>query len=177
MEKNETMEYLPVEEVKPQGRFIKAIGFKPKAAPLIVTAMGIALLIPNNLYSRLLGFLMIALAALVFLKVNDYKVMDIFDQGITFYGDANAKYAYFLPFSEIAMWKMEREAGHDSIVFELNNGLKIIKDTFEANKVYKTLYPMIKEKEFNYIKMEKAKQTQLSIPEAFENIKKKYFRK
>ena len=34
-----------------------------------------------------------------------------------------------------------------------------------------------KEKEYNYIKMEKAKETQLSIPEAFENIKKKYFKK
>ena len=176
MEK-ETMEYMPVAEVKPQGRFVKAIGFKPKAAPLIVTAMGIALLIPNSLYARLLGFLMIALAVLVFLKVKDFKVMDIFDKGIMFYGDADAKYAYFLPFDDIVMWKMEREAGHDRIVFELNNDLKIIKDTFEADRVYKTLYPLIREKEYNYIKMEKAKETQLSIPEAFENIKKKYFKK
>ena len=177
MEKNETMEYLPVEEVKAQGRFIKAIGFKPKAAPLIVAAMGIALLLPNSLYSRLLGILMIALAALVLLKVKDYKVMDIFDKGIMFYGDRDAKYAFFLPFDEVTMWKMEREAGHDSIVFELNNGLKIIKDTFEANKVYKTLYPLIREKEYNYIKMEKARETQLSIPEALDNIKKKFFKK
>ena len=177
MEKNETMEYLPVEEVKAQGRFIKAIGFKPKAAPLIVAAMGIALLLPNSLYSRLLGILMIALAALVLLKVKDYKVMDIFDKGIMFYGDRDAKYAFFLPFDEVTMWKMEREAGHDSIEFELNNGLKIIKDTFEANKVYKTLYPLIREKEYNYIKMEKARETQLSIPEALDNIKKKYFKK
>ncbi|MBO4919114.1 MAG: hypothetical protein J5365_03050 [Erysipelotrichaceae bacterium] len=177
MEKNETLEYLPVEQVKAQGRFIKAIGFKPKTAPLIVIAMGIALLIPNSLYSRLLGILMIALAALVLLKVKDYKVMDIFDQGIMFYGDVDAKYAYFLPFDDIVMWKMEREAGHDSIVFDLGSGMKIIKDTFEANKVYKTLYPLIREKEHNYIKMEKARQNQLSIPEAFDNIKKKYFKK
>ena len=177
MENKETMEYLPVEEVKAQGRFIKAIGFKPKAAPLIVTAMGIVLLIPNSLYSRLLGFLMIALAVLVFLKVKDFKVMDIFDQGIMFYGDRDAKYAYFLPFDDIVMWRMDREGGHDSIVFELENNQKIIKDTFEADRVYKALYPLIREKEYNYIKMEKAKETQLSIPEAFENIRKKYFKK
>ena len=171
------MEYMPVAEVKPQGRFVKEIGFKPKMAPIIITAIGIVLLIPNSLYSRLLGFLMIALALLVLLKVKDFKVMDIFDKGIMFYGDRDAKYASFLPFEDIAMWKMDREAGHDSIYFELNNGMKIIKDTFEADRVYKTLYPLIKEKEYNYIKMEKAKETQLSIPEAFENIRKKYFKK
>ena len=177
MEKNEILEYLPVEEVKAQGRFIKAIGFKPKTAPFIVAAMGIALLIPNLLYSRILGFLMIALAVLVFFKVQDYKVMDIFDKGIMFYGDRDAKYACYLPLEEIEVWRMDREGGHDAVIFELKNGQKIVKDTFEANVVYKTLYPMIKEKEFNYIKMEKARQNQLSIPEAFDNIKKKYFRK
>ena len=94
-----------------------------------------------------------------------------------FYGDRDAKYAYFLPFDDIVMWRMDREGGHDSIVFELENNQKIIKDTFEADRVYKALYPLIREKEYNYIKMEKAKETQLSIPEAFENIRKKYFKK
>ena len=35
MEK-ETIDYMPVEEVKPQGRFLKVIGFKPKTAPIII---------------------------------------------------------------------------------------------------------------------------------------------
>ena len=52
---------------------------------------------------------------------------------------------------------------------------EFIKNTFEIEKVYKTLSSLIKEKDKNYIRAQKSKM--LSIPEAFENIKKKYLNK
>ena len=177
MEKKETMEYLPVEEVKTQGRFIKAIGFKPKTAPVVVAAMGFALLIPDSLYSRLLGFLMIALAAAVFLKVKDYKVMDIFDQGIMFYEGTDAKHALFLPFGDISVWRTNSKDGQDFLEFELNDGSKIVKSTFETGKAYRTLYPLINEKEYNHIRIKQNKESQPSIPEAIHSIKDRFLKK
>ena len=85
--------------------------------------------------------------------------------------------ACFLPYGDIAVWRTNSESGQDLLEFELVNGLKIAKKTFETGKAYRTLYPFIKEKEYNYIRIKKNKEEQPSIPEAFENIKKKYFRK
>lgn len=171
MEKLE-LEYKPVEEVRAQGNFVKAIGFKPKLAPIIIGAIGILLLLVNNLFVRILGAFCVLMAFFVFKEVKDYKVMDIFDEGIMFYGDADAKYACFIPFEAIKEWNVNRDNGHDTLEFDLGDNKKVFKDTFEAGKAYRVLYQLIKEKEKNYIRAQNSKA--LSIPETFENIKKKY---
>ena len=80
METKEKLQYLPVTEVKAKGNFLKAIGFKPKLAPILCAIAGIALLLPSNLYARLLGAFIIVLSLAVLALVKDYKVMDIFDR-------------------------------------------------------------------------------------------------
>ena len=38
------LEYRPIEEVRSEGNFVKAILFKPKVAPFIIGALGLGLL-------------------------------------------------------------------------------------------------------------------------------------
>ena len=168
---NKELKYLNIEEVKSEGNFIRAISFKPKM-PIVVTGVaGIALLFVNNIFARILGAFFILLAFFVFKEIEDYKVMDIFDKGIMIYGDKKAKLACFIPFEMIQEWSVNRDNGHDTVEIKLAENNIIYKDTFEASKVYKTLYSLLKEKEKNYIKAQKSKH--LSIPEAFENIRKR----
>ena len=169
------LEYRPIEEVKSEGNFVKAILFKPKVAPFIIGAFGLGLLFVNHMLVRVLGAFFILMAFLVLKEVKDFKVMDIFDKGILFYGDKEAKYACFVPFEMIKEWTVIRESGHDTVEFDLGNNMKIYKDTFEVEKAYNTLNSLIREKEKNYIRNQKSKM--LSIPETFENIKKKYMKK
>ena len=74
--------YVDVIDCKPQGNFVKAICFKPKKAPIVCIVLGILMMIPNNLYVRLLGVFFIFMSFVVLKLVRDFKVMDIFDKGI-----------------------------------------------------------------------------------------------
>lgn len=167
---NQELKYLPIEEVKTQGNFVKAINFKPKMPIIIVGAIGIALLFVNHFTARILGAFCILLSFIVFKEIEDYKVLDIFDSGILFYGDKQAKLGCFIPFTMIKQWSINRDNGHDTLEVQLEDDKVIYKDSFEISKAYKTLYNLLKEKEKNYIKAKNSKT--LSIPEAFENIKK-----
>ena len=174
MEKEE-LRYLKVEEVKTEGTFLCAVNFKPKMPIIICAVLGLLLLLIDNFICRLLGAFVILFAFFVFKEVNDYKVMDIFDKGVMFYGDKDAKLACFVPFNRISQWNIDRENGHDTVEFTLDDNKVIYKDTFEASKAYRVLYKLIKEKEKNYIRAQKNKY--VTIPEAFENIKRRMKKK
>ena len=174
---NEKYVYLPVEEVKTEGQFLKAICFKPKTAPIVMIVFGILMLFPRILLLALLGLFFIVMSALVLIFVKDYKVLDIFDKGIMVYGDREGKLACFIPFDDIKMWTVKRDNGHDTAEFTLYDDSKIIKDSFEVDKAYRTLYGLIKEKEEKYMKAQKDRENALSIPEAMENIRKRLFKK
>ncbi len=169
--------YLPIEDVKTEGRFLKAICFKPKTAPIVMIVVGILMFIPRIFLLALLGLFFIAMSVMVLFLVKDYKVLDIFDQGIMIYGDKEARTACFIPFDDIKTWTVKRDNGHDTAEFTLQDGSVIIKDSFEVDKAYRTLYGLIKEKEEKYIKMQKDRENQLSIPDAMENIRNRFFKK
>ncbi|MBR4462708.1 MAG: hypothetical protein IKS51_09030 [Erysipelotrichaceae bacterium] len=174
---NDKHAYLSIEEVKTEGQFLKAICFKPKAAPIIMIIVGILMFIPRILLLAVLGLFFIVMSVLVLFLVKDFKVMDIFDKGVLFYGDKEAKLACFIPFDDIRMWTVKRDSGHDTAEFTLQDGSMIIKDSFEVDKAYRTLYGLIKEKEEKYMKAQKARENQLSIPDALENIRNRFFKK
>ncbi len=169
--------YIPVEECRPQGNFVKAVCFKPKKAPVVCLIIGVLLMIPDNMIVRLLGvfFILMALAVLKF--VADFKVLDIFDQGIMFYGDREAKTAMFVPFEEVESWLVSHEDGHDTVDVKLVNGDRIIKDTFEADRAYRALYSLVREKDEKYIQALKDREKPLSIPAAMKNIRDSFRKK
>ena len=170
-------EFSDVRDCRSEGTFVRAICFTPKKAPIVCTIIGILLLIPNSLLSRILGVFFIAMSIAVLKLVKDYKVMDIFDKGIMFYGDREASTALFVPFEEIESWIVNHENGHDTVEVKLKDGRKIIRDTFEADKAYKALYSLIREKDEKYIRALKDREKALSIPDALNNIRNSFRKK
>lgn len=173
----ENISFIPVEEVKTKGQFLKAICFKPKTAPIICMIMGIGLIAVRNIYTIILGVFFILMSLLVLIFVKDFKTVDIFDKGVMIYGDRENKTACFIDYDDIVMWAIRHENGHDTIEFNLGNGQQFVKDSFEVDKAYKTLNSLIKEKEYRYLEMQKNRKVNLSIPDAINNIRKKYFKK
>lgn len=166
------MKYIDLRDLKTKGKFLKAINFKPKIAPLMCLIVGMLLFIPNNLYVRLIGLVFIIMSFIVFRFVKDYKVIDIFDEGVLIYNSENENEGMFIEFDDIQKWAINHQNGHDTIEFTLNNGKKIIKDSFEVDRAYRLLYNLIKEKEERYIQAQKNKELQFNIPDALNNIKK-----
>ena len=168
------MEYIDIEKVKTEGNFLKAICFKPKTAPFICAVAGILMLIVNNLYVRILGLFFIAMSFLVLRFVKDFKVIDIFDKGVMIYEDDELKKACFINYDDISIWSVKHNEGHDTIEFTLNDGTLIIKNSFEADKAYRVLNNLIREKEERYLQKLKDRENELYVPDAIRNIVRKF---
>ena len=117
------------------------------------------------------------MGAFVLVYVKDRKVMDIFDKGVMVYEGRDSARAYWFTFDELEDWEVSHENGHDTIEFLLLSGQRIIKDSFEADRAYRTLYGLVKEKERRYIKAQKDREKPLSIPDALSNIRKSFMKK
>ena len=74
-------------------------------------------------------------------------------------------------------WLIKHEDGHDTVEVKTIDGRQIIKDTFEADKAYKALYSLVREKDLKYIEALKNREKSLSIPDAFNNIKRSFRKK
>ena len=177
MEEKRVYEYIPVEEIKPEGQFLKAVCFKPKRAIYSCLIIGVALMFINNLYARLLGVVFILMSFIVLKLVSDHKVIDIFDKGVMIYGDNENRTACFISYDDIVEWNIRHEDGHDMICFDLKDGSKIIKDSFEVDSAFKTLYGLMKEKESNYIRTQIDKETPLRLSDALANIRRFFLKK
>lgn len=169
--------YVPIEKVKTEGNFAKAVCFKPEVAPIVCGIVGIAMLFINNTIARVLGAFFIIMAGLVMFLVKDYKVMDVFSKGILLYGDPEAKTGCFINYDDVDKWEVEHVQGHDTIQLYLKNGEIIIKDSFQADKAMRAIFQFVKEKEIRYIKAEEAKKRGLKLPKFLENFKNKLFKK
>ena len=177
MEEKRVYEYIPVEEIKPEGQFLKAVCFKPKRAIYSCLIIGAALMFINNLYARLLGVVFILMSFIVLKLVSDHKVIDIFDKGVMIYGDNENRTACFISYDDIVEWNIRHEDGHDMICFDLKDGSRIIKDSFEVDSAFKTLYGLMKEKESNYIRTQIDKETPLRLSDALANIRRFFLKK
>ena len=166
--------YKPIAEVKTKGNFVEAICFKPKMPVITFLIIGILMLIPNNIYLRILGIFCIAMAVIVLKLVEDHKVIDVFDEGVMIYEN---DLACFIDYDDIKMWTVKHDNGHDTIEFHLNDGTYIIKDSFQANKAYKVLNIYVKEKEEKYIRAMKDRENPLSIPDVYRKIKNRRSKK
>ena len=177
MEEKRVYEYIPVEEIKPEGQFLKAVCFKPKRAIYSCLIIGAALMFINNLYARLLGVFFILMSFIVLKVVDDHKIIDIFDKGVMIYGDNENRTACFISYDDIVEWNIRHEDGHDMICFDLKDGSRIIKDSFEVDSAFKTLYGLMKEKESNYIRTQIDKETPLRLSDALANIRRFFLKK
>ncbi|MBR0137233.1 MAG: hypothetical protein IJM15_02375 [Erysipelotrichaceae bacterium] len=173
---NTDLEYLPVEEVKTEGSLYKVVNYKPYFAIVSCLIMGAVLLIVGSLIAKLIGLFFVAMAGITQYAVKDYKVMDIFDKGIELYGDKEAQTAAFISFDDITSWVIKKDRGSAAEI-KLSNGLSIVRDTFQANKIYRTLDKFIPEKEENRIRQAEERKQPLNLQTVLQNIRSRFTKK
>jgi len=172
------IEYVDIKELKPEGKFIKGIGFKSKISEVLAIIIGIALCVTLNIYAIILGLFFIALSVFVLIKVKDHKTMDIYEKGVIVYKSDDDNKAIYIPFNELQEWggKYSEYGSSEAIMFKLKNGETIYKNTFLANNAYIHLNRVASEKESKAIAAEKRKNQPLTHP-LIETFKNKLMRK
>lgn len=173
----EELKYKPVAEVEAQGKFLKNVGFKPTAAPYVCAAFGVGLLILPNLLVRILGIFFILMSVAVFTLVKDFKVLEVYSEGVMLYGDKEGKYAYFLKYDDMKSWTVLKDDGHDVLQFTLYDGNRIQKTTFQAYAGFRAINEIIPEKEDNYIKKMKTRNQPLDWRASLKAMKEKMMNK
>ncbi len=168
------IEFVRIEELKPEGKLIKKIGFKSRFSEILFFIIGVALCVTLNIYAILLGLFLIAISFFVFKFVKDYKTMDIYEKGIVIYATENDSMAIYVPYDDLQEWtgKYSEYGSPEAIMFKLKNGEKIYKNSFLSNKAFFHLNKLIGEKESKRIKAEKRKNQPLTHP-IIEKIKNK----
>lgn len=171
----EQLTYILVKDYVPTGTLDSTIGFKPKIAPIVCLIAGVAMLIPNNLFVRILGVFFLIMAIAVLYAMKDKKVAEIYSDGVLIYNSKNQEYAYFLDYNDVKMWKVDHEEGHDSIIFTLNSTYRTGFDTFQSNKAYRALQKYIGNKDEKIIRAEELRKVGPS--DLIKRIKNRLFKK
>ncbi len=168
------IEFVKREEINPEGKLIKKIGFKSKMSEILFLVVGLALCATLNIYAILLGLFLIAISFFVFKFVKDYKTMDIYEKGIIIYATEDDSMATYISYDDLQEWtgKYSEYGSPEAIMFKLKTGETIYKNSFLANSAFLHLNKLIGEKESKRIKAEKRKNQPLTHP-IIEKIKRK----
>ncbi len=171
------IEYVDIKELKPEGKFIKGIGFKSKISSFSYNNRDSFMCYFKYLcnYFRLIFY---CLKCFCLIKVKDHKTIDIYEKGVVVYKSDDDNKAIYIPFNELQEWggKYSEYGSSEAIMFKLQNGETIYKNTFLANNAYIHLNRVASEKESKAIAAEKRKNHPLTHP-LIEKFKNKLMRK
>ena len=170
--------YVKATDIKVDSALIGIVSFKQKVAPIICFIFGIAIMFVASIWAKILGTFFVIMAMFVFRFVEDKRTIDVYQNGVVIYNAKDNDLAFYLPFDDVKQWKASREGGHDSIIFELNNGQKTGVDTFQLDKAYEYLIKACPKKEEREVQREKNKKMKFANPlETLKNLGQKFSKK
>lgn len=166
--------FTKVSEIKIDSPLIGKVGFKQNRAPIVCLVFGLALMFVNSIWARLLAVFFVAMSLFVLKFVVDKPIMDVYESGVLIYNSKDENLGFYLEYKDIKQWKISRDNGHDSVIFEIENGQKTGTDTFQISKAYNYLMKACPSKEEREIQKEKNKKLKFANPiETLRNIGKR----
>lgn len=166
----EELKYRNLNEIEVDSKLVASIAFKPTKSAIIVGLAGIACMVVNNLWVRVLGVFFIGMALFVYFMVKDKKTIDIYEKGCVIYKNNDNTLAYYLDFNDVEEWDIAHESGHDTVEFTLLDKNRAVVDTFQTNKIYEALEKIIPEKNHIAIMAKKNKEMNISPIDAIKNL-------
>ena len=147
-----------IEEIRPAGKPLKAITYKPYIACYVAITAGIGMLFLKHWAFIVLGVFFVGIALFVLLKIKDRNVIDIYQEGVLIYGLEDNTKGMYVRYDDIVEWSAKSsQGGSECVYFVLTDGRHIYKDTFQAIIAYRQLNKLMPEKESEHIRLEKMK--------------------
>ena len=164
-----------INELNLSGKYLNTIMYKPTLSIYIIFFCSIFLLLfVHQLFAILLGIFLAVMSAFVMFGVQDYKVADVYDDGILIYADETGEKGAKINLEDIVEWSvLSNDTASNAIMLKLQDGRTIYKNTFQMNKAYKSLMAVLNGKETRQIEMEKNKNKELVFRNPFKNWFKK----
>lgn len=169
------LEAVDVSSIEEKGTFIGRIMYKPYTSVYVGWVTGVVIIVAvRNLWAILLGGFFIVLATIVFTRVQDYKVCDVYDDAVVIYQDESGEKAARVPLEEIAEWNvLSNNTASNAIMFKLQDGYVFYKNTFRVSEAHKYLFKALPSRETRQLEIEKNRNTKWEFRNPFKGWFKK----
>ncbi len=128
-----------ISELKENGKLLGSITYKPSRAILAVMIVGCACIILfRNTFGLVFGGFLLVLSSLVFFKVKDHKVMDVYDDALILFDNHDETRVLRLTLDEIVEWNVNRDENY-LITLKLKEGEQLGAQTFQVNEAHALL--------------------------------------
>lgn len=128
-----------ISELKENGKLLGSITYKPSRAILAVMIVGCACIILfRNTFGLVFGGFLLILSSLVFFKVKDHKVMDVYDDALILFDNHDETRVLRLTLDEIVEWNVNRDENY-LITLKLKEGEQLGAQTFQVNEAHALL--------------------------------------
>lgn len=162
MENNKN--FVELSSLELTGNHICDINYKPMSTLIIGLICGVILIATLNVYAIILGIFVLVYTAFVTKTVKDYRTLSIYDTYVLISDLDNENKVRKINYDDVVEWTCKNNDGKaNCVMFKLNDGEVIYKDTFQFNKAFNELNKLMPEKETMAIKRERLRKVEMKF--------------
>lgn len=146
------------------GEPIALIMYKPKTTLLLAAIFTVAFILMGQLLTILLGIFIMAFALFVQFAIKDYPTLEIYPDFTLVYKLDSLSLVRKVKYEDVEEWSsLSSEGKTNAMMFKLNNGEVIYKDTFCSSKAYRVFKKLMGDKESRVVAHRKMEEKNKNI--------------
>ena len=150
--------YVNKNELDINEKLIVDVKFKPMNTLIFGCVLGVLCCVTLNMYAIILGGVILAYSLFVYMNVKDYITLSIYETFVLVYAYESEDQVRVIKYEDVVEWGCKTDEGKsNAMMFRLNTGEVIYKDTFQAGKAFSALNKIMPERETRTMQLEEFK--------------------
>ena len=150
--------YVNKNELEINEKLIIDVKFKPMNTLIFGAVLGVLCCVTLNTYAIILGGVILAYSLFVYMNVKDYITLSIYETFVLVYAYESEDQVRVIKYDDVVEWGCKTDEGKsNAMMFRLNTGEVVYKDTFQANKAFSALNKIMPERESRTMQLEEFK--------------------
>lgn len=150
--------YVNKSELDINEKLIVDVKFKPMSTLIFGGVLGGVCCATLNPLAIVLGGVILLYSIFVYMNVKDYITLSIYETFVLVYAYQSEDLVRVIKYEDVVEWGCKTDEGKsNAMMFRLNTGEVIYKDTFQANKAFSALNKIMPERETRTMQLEEFK--------------------
>lgn len=150
--------YVNKRELDINEKLIVDVKFKPMSTLIFGGVLGGVCCATLNPLAIVLGGVILLYSIFVYMNVKDYITLSIYETFVLVYAYQSEDQVRVIKYEDVVEWGCKTDEGKsNAMMFRLNTGEVIYKDTFQANKAFSALNKIMPERETRTMQLEEFK--------------------
>ncbi len=150
--------YVNKSELEINEKLIVDVKFKPMSTLIFGAILGVLCCVTLNPLAIVLGGVILLYCIFVYMNVKDYITLSIYETFVLVYAYQSTEQVRVIKYEDVVEWGCKTDEGKsNAMMFRLNTGEVVYKDTFQANKAFSALNKIMPERETRTMQLEEFK--------------------